>query len=76
MCLDLVLECSSHSCFRFFAYAKDSKTDRSELGSCKKVEVAVLGLPVPNSPYGLCGRKATLDFKKKMSPIVVGARKD
>ena len=28
-----------------------------------KVEVAVLGSPVPNSPYGLCGRKATL---KKM----------
>ena len=27
-----------------------------------KVEVAVLErLPVPNSPYGLCGRKATLD---------------
>ena len=25
-----------------------------------KVEVAVLGSPVPNSPYGLCGRKATL----------------
>ena len=28
-----------------------------------KVEVAVLaGLPVPNSPYGLCGRKATRNF--------------
>ena len=25
-----------------------------------KVEVAVLGPPVPNSPYGLCGRQATL----------------
>ena len=25
-----------------------------------KVEVAVLGSPVPNSPYGLCGRKAAL----------------
>ena len=23
------------------------------------------GLPVPNSPYGLSGRKATLNFKKK-----------
>ena len=23
------------------------------------------GLPVPNSPYGLCGRKATLKKKKK-----------
>ena len=28
----------------------------SELRSCVKVEV-----PVPNSPYGLCGRKATLE---------------
>ena len=27
-----------------------------------KVEVAVLGSPVPNSPYGLCGCKATLDL--------------
>ena len=27
-----------------------------------KVEVAVLpGLPGPNSPYGLCGRKATFE---------------
>ena len=25
-----------------------------------KVEVAVLGSPVPNSRYGFCGRKATL----------------
>ena len=30
--------------------------------SCVKVEVAVLGPPVPNSPYGLCGRKATLNL--------------
>ena len=29
----------------------------SELRSCVKVEVAV-----PNSPYGLCGRKATLNL--------------
>ena len=27
-----------------------------------KVEVAVLGSPVPNSPYGLCGRNATLNL--------------
>ena len=27
-----------------------------------KVEVAVLGLPVPNSSYGLCGPKATLNL--------------
>ena len=33
----------------------------SEFRSCVKVEVAVLGSPVPNSPYGLCGRKATLN---------------
>ena len=26
-----------------------------------KVEVAVLGSLDPNSPYGLCGRKATLN---------------
>ena len=26
-----------------------------------KVEVAVLGSPVPNKPSGLCGRKATLN---------------
>ena len=26
-----------------------------------KVEVAVLGSPVPNGPYGLCGRKATFE---------------
>ena len=26
-----------------------------------KVEVDVLRLPVPSSPYGLCGRKATLN---------------
>ena len=26
------------------------------------MEVAVLGSPVPNSPCGLCGRKAALDL--------------
>ena len=31
-------------------------------GQCVKVEVAVLGLPVPNGPCGLCGRKATLNW--------------
>ena len=30
----------------------------TELRSCVKVEVDVLGSPVPNSPYGLCGIKA------------------
>ena len=33
---------------------------RAELGSGVKVEV-----DVPNSPYGLCGRKATSEEKKK-----------
>ena len=27
-----------------------------------KFGVAVPGLPVPDSPYGLCGRKATLNL--------------
>ena len=27
-----------------------------------KVQVAVLGSPVPNSPYDLCGRIATLNL--------------
>ena len=31
-----------------------------ELRVCVKVEVDVLGFPVPNKPYGLCGREATL----------------
>ena len=30
------------------------------------------GLPVPNSPYGLCGRKATLNFKTR---VVLNTRK-
>ena len=32
-----------------------------------KVEVAVLGSPVPNGPYGLCGRKATLNVKLRIT---------
>ena len=36
-------------------------TGPSKLTSCVKVEVAVLGSV--NSPSGLCGRKATLNFK-------------
>ena len=35
----------------------------SELWGCVKVEVAILGVPVPKNPYGLCGRKATLNLK-------------
>ena len=34
------------------------EVDVTELRRCVKVEVDVLG---PNSPYGLCGRKATFD---------------
>ena len=42
----------------------ESKTDLtdSELRKCVKVEVAVLGSPIPNSPYDLCGHKATLNL--------------
>ena len=36
----------------------------AELRSCVKVEVAVLGLPVPNSPCGLCGRQATFNLNE------------
>ena len=28
------------------------------------------GLPVPNSPYGLCGRKATLDLNSEFRSCV------
>ena len=34
-------------------------TRAAVLRSCVNVEVAVLGSLVPNSPYALCGRKAT-----------------
>ena len=34
-------------------------------GAVRKKEVDVLCSPVPNSPYGLCGHKATLKKKKK-----------
>ena len=40
---------------------------QSALRSCVKVEVAAQGLdPVPNSPYGLCGRKAALNLKPSL----------
>ena len=35
---------------------------QSELWSCEKVEVAILGPIIHNSPYSLCGRKATLSL--------------
>ena len=47
----------------------------SELRSCVKVEVVVLGspesrdgrpgLPVPTKAYGFCGRKATLNYSHR-----------
>ena len=37
-------------------------SSNSELRSCVKVEVVVLGSPFLNSPHGLCGHKATLNF--------------
>ena len=40
-----------------------------ELRSCVKVEVAVLGSPVPNSPYGFCGRKATLNSNSTVKSV-------
>ena len=41
---------------------KKERLTGAERRSCVKVEVGVLGSPVPNSPYGLCGRKATLNL--------------
>ena len=32
-----------------------------------KVEADVLGFPVPSSPYGLCGRKGTLEQEEGIS---------
>ena len=37
-------------------------TVSSELRSCVKSRGGRPGLPVPNSPYGLCGQKATLNL--------------
>ena len=34
----------------------------TEIRSCVKVEVAVLGPPTFTQPYGFCGRKATLNL--------------
>ena len=28
------------------------------------------GLPVPNKPYGFCGREATLNWKEKLRPVL------
>ena len=42
----------------------------SELRNCVKVEPDVPGVPVPNRPYGLCGRKATLDIASELRNCV------
>ena len=43
--------------------------------SCLKVEVAVpAGLPVPNSPYGFYGRKATLNLHSDLSQELCESR--
>ena len=34
-------------------------------GAVRKKEVDILCSPVPNNPYGLCGRKATLKKKNR-----------
>ena len=35
-----------------------------------RVEAAALAqLPVPNSPYGLCGRKATLNDERQIAEV-------
>ena len=43
----------------------------SEVRSCVKVEVAVLGsIAIPNCPYGLRGRKATMNSNAISQPLV------
>ena len=39
----------------------------TELRSCVKVEVAVIGSPPLNGHYGLCGRKATLALNHSLN---------
>jgi len=52
--------------WRIALYKSDQQQQESELKSCVQVEVAASpGLPVPNSPYGLCGRKATLKLEQQ-----------
>ena len=41
------------------------KTELSEIRSCVKEVDDLAWAPALNSPYGLCGRKATLKKKKK-----------
>ena len=48
----------------------------SEPTSCVKVEVAVLGFPVPNSPYGLCELPITELGKPETSTDMVSGACD
>ena len=34
-----------------------------------KVEVAIIATPVPDNPYGICGRKATLNLNTLHSEV-------
>ena len=61
------LESSSHKSFKFLVWRwcchNINSVKLKELTNCVKVDWGGrLGLPVPNSPYGLCGRKATLNW--------------
>ena len=49
--------------YREISYAFEHGT---ELRRCVEVEMAVLGSPFLNSPYGLCGRKATLNSNSEL----------
>ena len=40
---------------------RQASTQAAELRCCEEIEAAVLGSPVPNKPYGFCGRKATVN---------------
>ena len=55
---------------RIAAPTKETGSGRrcsTELRSCVKVEVDILGSPAPNKPHGFSGRKAILKKKKKKS---------
>ena len=41
-------------------HSETSDGGEQDNSSCVKDEVSHPGLPVPNKPYGFCGRKATL----------------
>ena len=53
---------------RYSKYLSSPK-EAAKLWSCVNVEVAVLGSPIPNSLYGLCGHKATEDLNHDNSEL-------